>query len=339
MPCWRAVPRWPVKPSRAAALGTLLLSLACLPALAQSPGATRYPQRALRLIVPFPPGGSTDILARAVAQSMAESLGQAVVIDNKPGAGGSIGVEAAVHAAPDGYTLVMGHIGTLAVNPAIYSHLPYDPERDLAPIALVALVPNVLVVHPSIEARSVQELVALARRQPGALTYSSGGTGSAAHLAVEYFKLVTRTDIVHVPYKGTGPAMTDLIGGQVSLTMTGLPPLAPHIRSQRVRALAVAASVRLPQMPALPTVAEAGYPGFSATQWYGLLAPAGTPGAQIERINAEVERALQLPAVRTRLDSEGAQPVESTPASFAAFIHGEIERWGKVVREAHIRAD
>ena len=152
MPCWRAVPRWPVKPSRAAALGTLLLSLACLPALAQSPGATRYPQRALRLIVPFPPGGSTDILARAVAQSMAESLGQAVVIDNKPGAGGSIGVEAAVHAAPDGYTLVMGHIGTLAVNPAIYSHLPYDPERDLAPIALVALVPNVLVVHPSIEA-------------------------------------------------------------------------------------------------------------------------------------------------------------------------------------------
>jgi tripartite-type tricarboxylate transporter receptor subunit TctC len=233
----------------------------------------------------------------------------------------------------------MGHIGTLAVNPALYPKLPYDPLRDLAPIDLVALVPNILVVHPSLPVNTVGELLALVRAKPGSLSYASGGTGSAAHLAVEYFKLVTGTDIVHVPYKGTGPAMADLLGGQVALTMTGLPPLAPHIRAGRVRALAVAGTRRLAQMPNLPTVAESGFPGFAATQWYGLLVPAGTPQGAIDRLHAEVSRALTLPAVRQRLEAEGAEPVESSPAQFGAFIRSEIERWGKVIREANIRAD
>ncbi len=339
MPCWRAVPRWPVKPSRAAALGTLLLSLACLPALAQSPGATRYPQRALRLIVPFPPGGSTDILARAVAQSMAESLGQAVVIDNKPGAGGSIGVEAAVHAAPDGYTLVMGHIGTLAVNPAIYSHLPYDPERDLAPIALVALVPNVLVVHPSIEARSVQELVALARRQPGALTYSSGGTGSAAHLAVEYFKLVTRTDIVHVPYKGTGPALVDTVAGQVSLLFGDAPPTLPHIKAGKLRGIAVTTRERITTVPDIPTVHEAGVPGYEVLLWQGMIGPKGVPKVIADKIHDEIARAFQTKEMVDRFVGDGISPSIATRDQFASRIHGETEVWRKVVQQTGIKLE
>jgi tripartite-type tricarboxylate transporter receptor subunit TctC len=317
----------------------LVLVASALLTVPEARAQQRFPQRALHLIVPFPPGGSTDIVARAIGQSMADGLGQAVIIDNRPGAGGSIGVEAAVRAPADGHTIVMGHIGTLAVNPALYAHLAYDPLRDLAPIDLIALVPNILVVHPSVPASTVHELVALLRARPGAYSYASGGAGSAAHLAVEYFKLVTGTDIVHVPYKGTGPAMTDLLGGQVALTMTGLPPLAPQIRAGKVRALAVAGSQRLAQMPQLPTVAEAGYPGFAATQWYGLLAPAGTPAAIIDRLHAEVVRVVALPAVRARLEAEGAEPVDSSPVRFGAFIRSEIERWGKVVREARIRVD
>ncbi len=336
--CWQPVRRWQVTEVRSLCLALLVvLGVALSGSAAQA--QPRFPQRAVHLIVPFPPGGSTDIVARAIAQAMSDGFGQPVIIDNRPGAGGSIGVEAAVRAPADGYTLVMGHIGTLAVNPALYAHLPYDPLRDLAPIDLIALVPNILVVHPSLPASTVQELVALLRARPGAYSYASGGAGSAAHLAVEYFKLVTGTDIVHVPYKGTGPAMTDLLGGQVALTMTGLPPLAPQIRAGRVRALAVAGNQRLAQMPNLPTVAESGYPGFAATQWYGLLAPAGTPAAVIDRLHAEVVRSLALPAVRMRLEAEGAEPVDSSPARFAAFIRAEIERWGKVVRDARIRAD
>ncbi len=340
MRCWRPVRRWPLTEGpRLAAILAILLGLSTGLALPDALAQQRFPQRALHLIVPFPPGGSTDIVARAIGQSMADGLGQAVIIDNRPGAGGSIGVEAAVRAPADGHTIVMGHIGTLAVNPALYAHLAYDPLRDLAPIDLIALVPNILVVHPSVPASTVQELVALLRARPGAYSYASGGAGSAAHLAVEYFKLVTGTDIVHVPYKGTGPALTDLLGGQVALTMTGLPPLAPQIRAGKVRALAVAGSQRLAQMPQLPTVAEAGYPGFAATQWYGLLAPAGTPAAIIERLHAEVVRVVALPAVRARLEAEGAEPVDSSPARFGTFIRSEIERWGKVVRDARIRVD
>jgi len=270
---------------------------------------------------------------------MAADWPQPVVIDNKPGAGGSIGAVAAARAAADGYTLFMGHIGTLAVNPSLYAKLPYDPVKDFAPVTLVATVPNVLVVRTGLPVHSVAELIALARSQPGRLHYSSGGNGSAAHLAVEYFKLATGTDIVHVPYKGTGPSITDLIGGQVDLTMTGLPPVLAQIRAGRLRGIAVASPARLALVPDLPTVAESGVPGFEATQWYGVLAPAGTRPAIVDRLHAEIAALLNRPEVRRRLESEGAEPVGAGPARFAAFIRSEIDRWGKVIREAHVTVE
>lgn len=306
--------------------------LAALPARAD----TAYPSKPVRIVVPFTPGGSTDILARALGQALTEAWRQQVIVENKPGAGGSIGAEAGARAAPDGYTLLMGHIGTLAVNPTLYTNLRYKPLEDFAPIALVAMVPNVLVVHPGVAAASVGELIALAKAKPGSLTYSTGGVGSAAHLAMEYFKLRTGTDIVHIPYKGAAPAVTDLIGGQVSMTMTGAPPLLPHIRAGKLRALGVASRARLAQLPEVPTIAEAGVRDFEATQWYGLVAPARTPQPIVERLAADVRQALARPDVRQRLEAEGAQPTDLGPAGFQALIRDEIERWAKVIRAAKI---
>lgn len=316
----------------------VLKSLAALAALGASGvrAQSRFPAKPVRIIVPFAPGGSSDILARAIGQPLTEAWHEQVIVENKPGAGGSIGAAAAARAEPDGYTLLMGHIGTLAVNPSLYPNLPYDPMKDFAPIALVAMVPNILVVHPDIPARSVKELIALAKSKPGMLTYSSGGQGSAANLAMEYFKLLTGTDITHVPYKGTNPALTDLIAGHVSMTMTGLPPVLPHFRAGKLRALGVASKARLPQVPEVPTIAESGVPGFEATQWYGLVAPAHTPPAIVEQIAAEVKRALARPETHKHLVAEGAQPANLALAEFGAFIGSEIERWRKVVRAAHI---
>jgi len=299
--------------------------------------AQAWPTRPLRLVVPFTPGGSTDILARALGQALAESLGQPVVIENKPGAGGAIGAEAVARAQPDGYTLLMGHIGTLAVNPSLYPKLGYRPLEDFATVALVADVPNVLAVFPGLPVKSVAELVALARAKPGALGYASGGAGSAAHLAGASFALATRTELLHVPYRGTAPALTDLIGGQVAMTMTGLPPLQPHLKSGALRALGVAARARLPQLPELPTVAEAGVAGFEATQWYGVVVPARTPRPIVEMLAAQVLKALDGPALRRRLEDEGAAPNALGPEPFRALIRAEIERWAKVVKEADIR--
>jgi tripartite-type tricarboxylate transporter receptor subunit TctC len=238
------------------------LALACnaLPALAQ---ASSYPTKPIRLIVPFPPGGSTDILGRALGQKLSEAWGQQVVVDNRPGAGGSIGADLVAKAPPDGYTLLMGHIGTLAVNPALYPKLAYDPLKDFAPVSLVAIVPNVLVVNPAVPAKNVAELVAYARANPGKLTYSSGGNGSAAHLAMEYFKLQTKTDIVHVPYKGTAPSITDLLGGQVTMTMTGAPAVMSHVQGGKLRALGVSSPTRLDALPQIPPIADT-IPGFEA---------------------------------------------------------------------------
>jgi tripartite-type tricarboxylate transporter receptor subunit TctC len=300
------------------------------------PGGAGYPSRPVRIIVPFTPGGSTDILARAVGQSLAEAWKQQVIVENKPGAGGSIGAEAAARAAPDGHTLLMGHIGTLAVNPSLYPKLPYDPVADFAPIALVAMVPNVLVVNPAVPARSVPELIALARARPGELTYASGGAGSAAHLAMEYFKLAAGVDILHVPYKGTAPAVTDLIGGQVSMTMTGLPPVLQQVRAAKLRALGVASLARLRQLPDVPTLSEAGVPGFEATQWYGLVAPVRTPAPIVDALAAQVQRSLATPALQERLEAEGAVPAAMDRAAFGRLIRTEIERWAKVVRDARI---
>ena len=318
---------------------TMLAGLAALAGMrslrvAAQPG---YPSKPIHIIVPFTPGGSTDILARSLGQALTGAWHQQVIVDNKPGAGGSIGAEAAAKSPADGYMLFMGHIGTLAVNPTLYTKLRYNPLTDFAPVALVAMVPNVLVVHPSVPARSVAELIALAKAKPGALTYSSGGIGSAANLAMEYFKLATDTHIVHIPYKGAAPAVTDLIGGQVSMTMTGLPPLLAHIRAGRVRALGVASSTRLAQLPDVPTIAESGVAGFEATQWYGVVVPAHTPAPIVDQLAAEIRHALASPELRKHLETEGAQPVDMGPAEFAKLIRTEIDRWAKVIRAANIQ--
>ena len=301
--------------------------------------AQPYPSKPIRLIVPFTPGGSTDILGRAIGQKLTEALAQQVVIENRPGAGGAIGAEAAARAAPDGYTLLMGHIGTLAVNPSLYPKLGYDPIRSFAPVAWVARVTNVLVVNPAVPARSVQELIRLAHDQPGRLRYGSGGNGSAAHLATEYFKLRTQTDIVHVPYKGTGPAVTDLLGAQIEVMMTGAPAVMSHVKAGKMRALAISSAQRIESLPDLPTIAEAGVPGFEAIQWYGVVAPAGTPEAVIARLNAEVNRALATPELKARLVAEGAEAAPTTPQAFGAFIAAEIERWRPVIQKVGLKAE
>jgi tripartite-type tricarboxylate transporter receptor subunit TctC len=320
-------------------IGRRALLAAALALLAGGAAAQGYPSKPVRIVVPFTPGGSTDILARAIGQKLAESFGQQVLIENRPGAGGSIGAEAVARAAPDGYTLLMGHIGTLAVNPSLYPKLGYDVLRDFAPVAWVARVTNVLVVHPSVPARSVPELVKLAREQPGRLRYGSGGNGSAAHLAVEYFKLRTQTDIVHVPYKGTGPAVTDLLGGQIELMMSGAPALMPHVRAGKLRALAISSVQRIDLVADLPTIAESGVAGFEAIQWYGLVAPAGTPAPIVARLNAEVNRALATPELKGRLVAEGAEAAPATPREFGAFIAAEIERWRPVIQQAGLKPE
>jgi tripartite-type tricarboxylate transporter receptor subunit TctC len=269
---------------------------------AQPTSPAPYPTKPIRLVVPFTPGGSTDILARAVAQELTKAWGQAVIVDNVPGAGGAIGAEKVAKAAPDGYTLLMGHIGTLAVNPSLYPNLPYDPIKSFAPVAWVARVPNVLVVHPSVKATNVKELVALAKASPGRMNYGSGGNGSAANLATEYFKLQTGTSILHIPYRGTAPAVTDLMGGQIQLLFTGAPAVLGQVKSGQLRALAVSSPTRLAALPDLPTVAESGYAGFEADQWYGVVAPAGTPHDVLTKLNTQINQALNAPDIKTRLN-------------------------------------
>ena len=300
------------------------------------PALAQYPARPLKLIVPFPPGGSTDILARALGQKLSEGLSQPVVIDNRPGAGGSIGSEAAAKAAPDGYTIMMGHLGTLAVNAAIYKKLPYDPVKSFAPVSLMAIVPSVLVVNPSLPVTSAAELIDYAKKNPGKLAYGSAGSGSTSHLTTEYFKLATGTDILHVPYKGVGPMLTDMISGQLSMGLNGAPAVMAHVNSGRLRALAVSSLTRLPSLPNIPTLDEAGVKGFEANGWYGIVAPAGTSREIVARLNAEIRRDMETPELRARLDAEGAIPAADSPEAFAAFIASEIARWGSVLKRAGI---
>jgi tripartite-type tricarboxylate transporter receptor subunit TctC len=313
---------------------TLIAAFFCSPLAALAQGA-----KPLRIIVPFTPGGSTDILARVLGPKLTQSLGQTVFIDNKPGAGGSLGAAEAAKAEPDGNTLLMGHIGTLAVNPSLYPKLAYDPVKSFAPVAYVARVPNVLVVNAASPFRSLKDLVDAARAKPGQLTYSSGGNGSAAHITFEALKLKARIFISHIPYRGTAPSVTDVIGGQVDCTFTGAPAVIPHVRSGRLRALAVSSSKRLAALPDVPTTAESGYPGFEADQWYGLVAPAGTPAAVVARLNAEINKALMLADVAQQLSVEGATPMPTTPQAFADLIKREIPRWAEVVKAGNVKAD
>ena len=312
------------------------VALCCLSASAH---AQNWPQKPIRLIVPNAPGGSTDLVARTTANKLAESLGQQVVIDNRAGSGGVIGTELVARSAPDGYTLLMGTIGNLAISPHLYPNLTYDPLRDFAPVAQIASAAYMLVVHPSVPARSVKELVALAKARPGHLAYASAGSGTGSHLAAELFRAVAGIDVTHVPYKGGTPGLTDVISGQVQLMFNGIPSSLSHIKSGRIRPLAVTTAKRAAVAPEVPTIGEAGYAGAESTSWTGLLAPAGTARAIVERLNAELRKAVQAPEVRARLAADGAEPVGSSPEAFAAYIKAELAKWGRVVKASGAKAD
>ena len=314
----------------------IAMTLACASGWVQ---AQNFPTKPIRFIAPFPPGGSTDFLARIVALKMSESLGQQVVVENRGGAGGTIGVELAAHSPADGYTMVMGHVGTFGVNPTLYPKLPYDAIKSFAPITLLAMVPNAMVVHPSLPARSVRDFLVLARAKPKEMLYGSGGNGSAAHLAAAYFELLAKIQLIHVPYKGTGPALIDLVAGQTSMMITGMPAVMPHVRSGRLRMLAVGNAKRLTSMPEVPTIAESGVPGYDATQWYGVLAPAGTPRDIVMKLNAEMKKALARTDVREQLAADGTVPVGNTPEEFGAHIKAEIARWAPVVKATGARPE
>lgn len=323
-------------------IAKVLLATAAACALlvhAQTPAQGAYPTRPIHIVVPFTPGGSTDILARSIGQELTKAWGQAVIIDNIAGAGGSVGADKVAKALADGYTLLMGHIGTLAVNPSLYPNLPYDPVKSFAPVAWVARVPNVLVVHPSVPAKSVKELVAYAKANPGKLNYGSGGNGSAANLATEYFKLQTGTSILHIPYRGTAPAVIDLIGGQIQVLFTGAPAVLGQIKNGQLRALAVSSPKRIDALPDVPTVAELGYEGFEADQWYGVVAPAGTPRDIVLKLNAQINQSLESAELKTRMTSEGAIATPTTPEAFGQLIVREIARWKPVIQSGRVKAN
>ena len=315
-------------------LASLLLFIFCATAEAQS-----YPSKPIRLVVPFAPGGSSTIVARSVAAEMSKALGQEIYIDNKPGGGGNLAMQEVARAEADGYTLIIGHIGTLAVNPFMFASLPYDANHDFAPLSLLAKVPNIFVVHAAVPAKDLREFVALAKKAPGRVFYGSAGNGSAGHLAMEYLKLVAGIDIQHVPYKGTGPNLVDLIAGRTQATSAGTPPLMPHVKSGKLRVIAVGSPQRLAALPGVATVAEQGYPGFETTQWYGLMAPASTPAAVVKRLAQEAAAACRSAAVHERFATDGADAVGSTPEEFGEFIAREQARWKEVVQKAHIKAD
>jgi tripartite-type tricarboxylate transporter receptor subunit TctC len=313
------------------------LLLACLP-LAAAAQAGSFPDKPIRIVVPFPPGGATDAAARLVAVKMGEHWGQPVVVDNRAGAGGNVGSDLVAKAAPDGYTLVMGVTGSHAINTSLYSRMPYDPVADFIAISQVAVVPNVLVVHPSVPAKNLAELVALAKKEPGKLNYASLGNGTAAHLGMEMLKSEAGVDIAHVPYKGSAPAVSDLLAGQVQMMVDGLPSALPHVKAGKLRAIALTSLRRAPSLPDLPTIAET-YPGFYADAWSGLFAPKGTPQPVVDKLSAEVQRILKLPEVREKLTALGAEPVGSTQAEFTAHVKREIEKWAKVVKTSGAKVD
>ena len=327
------VRRMRCRATRVANCGWILLFLATGAGWAQN-----YPAKPIRMLIGFAPGGGADIVARALSPRLMEALGQQIIVDNRPGANGIIAAELAAKAPPDGYTLLVAP-GNYAFAPAMYAKLPFDMASAFAPVSQLAETPLLVVVHPSLPAQTIPQLVALAKSHPGKLTYASGGIGGSAHLATELFRTLTRVDLVHVPYKGSGAAITDLIGGQVVMCFCTLPSVFQQAKSGRLRALAVTTARRTPAAPDIPTVAETGVPGYEMSQWYGLLAPAGTPAPIIQRLNAEIGKALKHPESRSRLQADGAEPVGSSPDEFGAFFKSEIVRWTSVVQKAGIRAD
>jgi tripartite-type tricarboxylate transporter receptor subunit TctC len=324
---------------------TFLLSAAPL-ALAQ-PEASTYPTKMIRFVVPYPPGGPLDAIARMIAEKMREGLGQQVIVDNRPGAGGNLGADIVAKAAPDGYTIVMGAVATHAINPSLFAKMPYDPVRDFAPVSLVASVPNVLVINPQVAARdgirTLGDLVKYTKAHPGQLNFASGGNGSAGHLAGELFKSMTKVSMVHIPYSGAAPAQLGLLAGQTDLMFDNLASASQNIRAGKLKALAVTTAKRAEAVPELPTVAEAGkdygLAGFDINTWFGVLAPAHTPAPIIEKLNAEIRRALQSADVRERMNKLGAEPSPTTPEQFGALIQSELKKYAAVVKASGAKVD
>jgi len=314
------------------ALSLLLLALAVDHAFAQG---TAYPAKPVRIVVPSSPGGGTDILARLLAQKLTENLGQQFVVENRPGAGQIIGIEAVARSAPDGYTLLMA-ASAIVINEVLYKKPPYDTLRDFAPITLGASLPNILVVHPALPAKSVRELIALAKARPGMLNYSSAGNGTSPHLSMELFRIMSGITLTHIPYKGTGPATVDLVAGQVQLSMPNVLTALPQIKGGKLRALGVTSAKRASGLPDIPAIAEAGVPGYEAIQWYGLLAPAGTSRDVVNKLQSETAKILVLQEVKERLAADGADAVGNRPQEFAAYIKVEIDKWSKVVKAGGI---
>lgn len=313
--------------------GAMLAGLSPLALHAQG-----WPSKPIRFVVPFAPGGSSEIIARTAAGELTKALGQNVFVDNKPGASGNIAM-AEVARADDQHTLILGHIGTLAVNPYMYAKLPYDANKDFKPVTLLAKVPSLYVVHPDVPARNLKEFVALVKSKPGRLNYGSAGNGSAGHLAMEYLKMTADMFITHIPYKGTGPQLTDLMSGRLDAASVGASAILSHIKAGKLRCIATGSARRLAQLPDVPTVAEQGYPGFEMTQWYGILAPASMPQSHIDRLAAETQKAFKSPAATERMAGDAAEPIGGTPTQFAQFIAVEQKRWQQVVKRAEIKAD
>ncbi|MGI4777505.1 MAG: Bug family tripartite tricarboxylate transporter substrate binding protein [Janthinobacterium lividum] len=329
-------------PTRRRAVLTAAVASACAIGLFGSPAAfaqDAWPTRAITVIVPFPAGGTTDIVARFAAQALSQELGQPVIVDNRPGAGGNIGAQAVARANPDGYTLVMGTVGTHAINPSLYRKMPYDHIKDFAPISRVAAVPNILVANPAQPYKTVKELIAYGKANPDKLTFASSGSGTSIHLAGELFKSMTGVTMQHIPYKGSAPALTDLMAGQTNIMFDNLPSAIQFIKAGKLRAIAVTTSKRAPQFPDLPTIAEAGVPGFEASSWFGLLAPAATPPAIVKRIDDALIKAMKTTDLSKKIAEQGGEPIGETPDKFAAFIQAETAKWAKVVKESGASVD
>jgi tripartite-type tricarboxylate transporter receptor subunit TctC len=317
----------------AVAIGAALLAMSGLAA------AQAWPSKPVRLIVPFPPGGGNDVIARAVAQKLGDRLGQPVVVENRAGANGIVGLQALMQSAPDGHTIAVGAAGPLAVNPSLYDKLPYDAVKDFAPITNLVNFPLLLVTHPSVAAKTTRDLIALAKAQPGKLYYSSPGSGNSGHLAGELLNTMAGVKTVHVPYKGQGPALADLLAGQVQMLYSSIPSVLPHVRQGQLHAIAVGSARRLPSLPEIPTIAESGVPGYEAYSWVGMVAPAATPREVVARLNREIVDILKTPDMADKLNGQGALPVGDTPEQFAAYIKAEIAKWGAVVRGSNIKVD
>lgn len=301
--------------------------------------AQAYPSKPIRLIVPFPPGGGNDVIARVVGQKLSERFGQPVIIDNRAGSNGIIGLQALAQAAPDGYTIGVGAAGPMAVNPSLYEKLSYDPVRDFAPITNMVIFPLLLVTHPSLPAKNMRELIALATAKPGQIFYASPGNGNSGHLAGELFNSLAKVNTTHVPYKGQGPAVTDLLGGQVQMLYSSIPSVLPYVQQGRLNALAVGSAQRLSSLPNIPTIAESGVPGYEAYSWVGMIAPANTPKEIVTRLNREIVDILKQKDVEEKLNQQGAIPVGDTPEQFSSYITAEIKKWGAVVKSANIKVD